>query len=116
MSSCSYFRMQRMLRSASKVFASIQTDGPSESEMPAGIYYTEYSDCPQFPQSGSCERKTNKCVDLNPIGECSNIGKSPFRFCRPLASWQICYANVQRFNYRARQLKYRHMKHKLKRI
>lgn len=29
---------------------------------------------------------------------------------------QICYANGKRFNYRARQLKYRHMKHKLKRI
>lgn len=30
---------------------------------------------------------------------------------------QICYANgSKRFNYRARQLKYRHMKHKLKRI
>lgn len=42
--------------------------------------------------------------------------RSAGRVASSFAPWQICYANGQRFNYRARQLKYRHMKHKLKRI
>lgn len=73
-------------------------------------------------------QKTNKCfsMDLNPFrNRRFQVATAPLvhhhlrsagRVASSFAPWQICYANGQRFNYRARQLKYRHMKHKLKRI
>jgi len=102
-------------------FSSSQTGGPSESEIAALATPLQLSHRVANRKTERPKDKQMLCVrnlDLNPI---HNPIQSQAELVqevhsRSLASWQICYANVQRFNYRARQLKYRHMKHKLKRI